>query len=111
MSAFVLPARNRAPSEPFGFAVLKVLTFEDVHPLLITVGDSLHRRRARDRSGTPINQRIPERSASHGEADEPWNGRSRRQPRSHALGVLAATEHDAVNILPAVAPRRRNDVD
>src|SRR5688572_33069892 len=63
VSAFVLPARNRAASEPLGFAVLKSLTFEDVCPFLVTMGDYLHRSGACDRAGTPVDQRVPERRA------------------------------------------------
>jgi len=52
-----------------------------------------------------VDNRIPERRASDGEADESGHGRGDLEPAPDLVLVSAATEDDAADVAPVSAPR------
>ena len=83
--------------------------FEDFDQLQVAPGDFGDGGFARDLSSSKVNERIPKIRPAHGEADESFNAGRRCQPLAHFLVVLATSENDAADFLPAIAARNEHD--
>src|SRR5690349_16067398 len=82
--------------------------FEDIHELAIALRHRLDGLFPRDLLGAPVDQRLPEHGAAHGETDEARHGGRGRQPLMHLIVVLAAAEDDAADLVAPAAPRGRH---
>src|SRR6266436_10313237 len=68
--------------------------FKDVDELAVPRCNRVNRTFSRAFSVAPSNQRFPEVGSANGESDETGHAGCRRQPFTHFLFILAATEND-----------------
>src|SRR6266853_3158685 len=77
--------------------------FENFNKLLISTSNLGDRGTLCYFLRTPVNQWIPEARPAHGEANEAWNRSGGREPLEDFAIVLAPTEDDASDSVPASA--------
>src|SRR5437762_3158221 len=78
---------------------------KNVHPFAIPPGNPPPRCLTRDLLAPPVHEWVPERGAADGEANEPRYRRRLGQPFAYLFVILAATQDDAANPVPAATPR------
>src|SRR5215469_3717477 len=86
-----------------------VFGFESLHKLLVAARDLLDRSDAADSVCTPVHQWLPEAGAAYREADEAGYSRGSGQPELHFVIVLAPSQDDAADFIPAILARRRHN--
>src|SRR6266478_2001892 len=84
---------------------LRASLLENVHKFLVAAGDFGDGSLARDLLRTPVDKRVPETGAAHGETDEALDPCRSRQPVAHLLVVLSAPQNDAADGIAFSAPR------
>src|SRR5215471_4003030 len=83
-------------------------TFENVDKLLVASRDLGDGSLPGELTGTPIDHRLPEGSASDCEANESRNRRCNFQPLGDFLVICTSAQSDAANLVPSAAPGGRH---
>src|SRR5882762_3033782 len=83
--------------------------FENLNKRMISTSDVSDCGTPRYRLRAPVNQRIPEARTAHGEANEAGNCSCSSEPLTDFAIVLAPTENDAADSVPASAAGGNNN--